>query len=158
MARSWRGEHKRRHHCPGFEILERHADTSADHQRRIDAVQEPADQPNVALLIERDVDEDNRKVTLETGQERLSEHNPGADGTVPADGLECKRWVVVVASRADHVGRMAELLASAAAGDDQRPVSGGRPIRGRDLVGHRNRARRHEMTAASLSAMISSQP
>ena len=55
-------------------------------ERCVDAVEQSADDPQLRLLDELDVDQNERQVVVEAGQERLANDGPRAHGPPPADG------------------------------------------------------------------------
>ncbi len=149
---------KRRHSDFRREVFKRESDAVTYPQRRVGAVDESTNESKFVLNIKFDIHKDERDVSIESGQKRLPNDYPRADGSIATDLLEPELRVAVVALRADDVGWMAELLTTRASRNGQIMLCRGRPIRCRLGVGHGEGSRsRHGITLASWSAMISSQ-
>jgi hypothetical protein len=110
---------KRRHGTPGADLFERHLHAASDREWCVGAIEETTNEANVGFPIERNVEQDEREQILEPGEERLTDHDPRSDGAASAHRFEGVRRVGVMAQGADDVGRMRQLAAAGAAGEDE---------------------------------------
>ena len=98
-------------------------------ERCIGAVGQPADQTQVRLLVQFDVDQYEGYVGVEAGEEGLAHHRPGADPAPAAHRCPDEPGIRAVAVRADHIGRVGEGPAAGAAGDAQDVLRSSFPVR-----------------------------
>ena len=128
---------------PGTSILECHFDPLAEGKRRIRIAEQPADHPQVRLIVELDIDQHERQ--LEPLQERMAHHRPGPHFAAARDRLVTVGRLGALAMRADDVWRQGESMALPAARQLQFMRGAGRPERrgclvrnGQDSAGHRS--------------------
>ena len=148
---------------PGAMILERGAHAVTEVQLYVRAVEQPTDHAEVGLVVELHVDEHERHVGGEPGEERLAHDGPGSDRAATADRLEDERGVGALAVRAHHVDRDGERAATRTARHGELVVRRGLPERCRRVVRYRYRSHRHfshwlghGMTPAAWSSPICS--
>ena len=117
----------------GGEVLETDCDSGTYVQLRIWAIEQPADQPQVGLLDEFDVDKHERKVVLEARQQRLAHDGPRPYGAAAAHRREFESRVGAVAMRAHHIGGHGELTALSRSAPTVRTCSAAADQNGADV-------------------------
>ena len=144
--------------CPDARSSKATVTSRADPQRGVRPVEQAPDHPQLVLLVELDVDEHERDVVVEPGEERLSKDRPAADHASATHGLEHVRRIAAATVPADEIDRDRERSAPRAARHREHVRRRGLPVRRGLVVGYRDRPRQlaHGMTPASLSAPICS--
>ena len=85
---------------PGATSSNAAAHTIAEEEWSVDAVEQAPDQAQVGLLVDLDVDEHERHVSVEAGEERLVHDCPRADRPTSGDRCEREPRIGAVAMRA----------------------------------------------------------